>query len=64
MKEVPLGHWKTDAGLQFCQSMLINGISFNSETWHSATEDDLNVLKRGDESLLRGILKSHSKKYL
>ena len=61
VNEVPLGHWKTDAGLQFCQSMLINGISFNSETWHSATEDDLNVLKRSDGSLLRGILKSHSK---
>ena len=40
--------------------MLINGISFNSEAWHNATEDDLNVLEKVDESLLRGI-KSHSK---
>ena len=50
VKGVPLGHWETDAGLQLCQSMLINGILLNSEAWHSATKDDLNVLEKVDES--------------
>ena len=41
--------------------MLINGTLFNSEAWHNITEDDLNILEKVDEALLRGILKSHSK---
>ena len=61
INEVPLAHWKIDAGLQLRQAMLINGTLFNSEAWHNITEDDLNILEKVDEALLRGILKSHSK---
>ena len=59
--EVPLAHWKIDAGLQLRQAILINWTLFNSEAWHNITEDDLNILEKVDEALLRGILKSHSK---
>ena len=61
INEVPLAHWKIDAGLQLRQGMVINGTLFNSEVWHNITEDDLNILEKVDEALLRGILKSHSK---
>ena len=61
IKKVPLAHWKIAAGLQLRQDMLINGILFNSKAWHNITEDDLNILEKVDEALLRGILKSHSK---
>ena len=59
--EVPLGHWKVDAGLQLRQAMLINGILFNSEAWHNVSQDDLKILEKVDEALLRGILNAHSK---
>jgi len=62
--EVPLGHWKVDAGLKLRQAMLLNGILFNSEAWHNIKEDDLNILEKVDEALLRGILNSHSKSLL
>ena len=61
INEVPLGHWKIDSGLQLRQAMLINGMLFNSEAWHSVTKDDINSLEKVDEALLRGILKAHSK---
>ena len=61
INEVPLGHWKVDAGLKLRQAMLLNGILFNSEAWHNIKEDDLNILEKVDEALLRGILNSHSK---
>ena len=34
VNEVPLGHWKIEAGLRLRQAMFINGILFNSEAWH------------------------------
>ena len=35
VNEVPLGHWKVDAGLALRQAMFLNGILFNSEAWHN-----------------------------
>ena len=59
--EIPLGHWRVEAGLRLRQAMLVNGCLFNSEAWHGVTESDIKILEKVDESLLRGILKSHSK---
>ena len=59
INEVPLGHWRVDAGLQLQQAMLINGTLFNA--WHNVREDDLIILETVDESLLRGIMGAHSK---
>ena len=59
--EIPLGHWYVPSGLRLRQAMLINGIMFNSEVWHSVTDRDMEILEKVDESLLRGILSAHAK---
>ena len=41
--------------------MLINGILFNSEAWHSISQDEIKALESVDEHLLRGLVKGHSK---
>ena len=41
--------------------MLLNGILFNSESWHSVTETELRMLESVDEHLLRALVKGHSK---
>ena len=61
VNEVPLAHWKVEAGLNLRQAMFINGILFNSEAWHSITINDVLLLEKVDEALLRGLLKAHSK---
>ena len=61
INEIPLGHWRVEAGLRLRQAMLINGCLFNSEAWHGVRESDIRILEKVDESLLRGIMKSHSK---
>ena len=61
VNEIPLGHWRVDAGLRLRQAMLVNGILFNSEAWHGVSKADLSVLEKVDESLLRGLLKGHAK---
>ena len=59
--EVPLGHWKVDAGLNLRQAMLLNGVLFNSEAWHNVSHNDLSLLEKVDEALLRGLLNGHAK---
>ena len=61
IKEIPLGKHKVKAALQLRESMLINGMLFNSEVWHVLSNAKLVKLERVDQSLLRGILNSHSK---
>ena len=41
--------------------MLLNGILYNSEAWHSLTEADIRLLESVDEYLLRALVKAHSK---
>ena len=41
--------------------MLLNGILYNSEAWHGVTKKNIRTLESIDESLIRGILKAHSK---
>ena len=59
--EIPLGHWRVDAGLRLRQAMLVNGTLYNSEAWHGVSKADMIVLEKVDESLLRGLLIGHSK---
>ena len=61
INEIPLGHWRVEAGLQLRQAMLVNGCLLNSEAWHGVKETDIKLLEKVDESLLRGILNSHAK---
>ena len=59
--EVPLAHWKIQAGLQLRQALFLNGVLFNSEAWHSIEDKDLIPLEKADEALLRGLLSAHPK---
>ena len=59
--EDPLAHWKMEAGLSLRQAMFLNGVSYNSEAWHSIDDKDLIPLEKADEVLLRGLLSAHSK---
>ena len=43
------------------EAMLLNGILFNIEAWHGVTLKQMKRLEISDESLLRSILKAHSK---
>ena len=61
LKEVPLGKYKLETGLKLSQAMLINVMLFNSEAWHSVTDQDILALQNVDETLLRFMLNSHSK---
>ena len=61
VNEVPLAHWRIEAGLRLRQAMLINGFLFNSEAWHGVSQQDMIMLEKVDEALLRGLLMAHSK---
>ena len=61
LNEIPLGRYKLEIGLQLRQAMLINGLLYNSEAWHSVTQEDIRGFEKVDESLLRFLLGSHPK---
>ena len=58
--EIPLGRSKLEMGLELRQAMLINGVLFNSEAWHSMTKKDVTDFEKLDEMLLRFLLSAHS----
>ena len=60
-REVPLAHWKIQAGLQLRQALFINGVLFNSEAWHGIEDKDIIPFEKADEALLRGLLGAHPK---
>ena len=60
LKESPLGWTRIKSGLILRQAMLINGIMFNSESWHGVTQEDVHHLQQVDESLLRGLVFGHA----
>ena len=41
--------------------MLLNGMLYNSEVWHSISENEIMMLEMVDEYLLRSMVKGHSK---
>ena len=61
VNEIPLAHWKVEAGLKLRQAMLINGVLFNSEAWQGIYLKDIMLLEKVDEALLRGLLSAHPK---
>ena len=61
LDEIPLGRYKHEIGLKLRQAMLLNGILYNSEVWHSVTETELRMLEVVDEHLLRSLVKGQSK---
>ena len=61
LKEIPLGKHTAEVGLKLRGAMLINGILYNSEVWHSVTRAQMAKMEAVDESLLRSILKYTAK---
>ena len=59
--EVPLAHWRKCAGLRLRDSLFLNCVLFNSEAWQGITNNEIQMLEKVDEDLLRGLLKAHSK---
>ena len=58
LNEVPLGKFKVEIGLLLRQAMLVNGVLYNSEVWHSLSPNDIIPLEIVDETLLRFMLMS------
>ena len=56
LDEIPLGRFKMEIGLKLRQAMLINGILYNSEAWHSISEAEIRLLEAVDEHLLRALV--------
>ena len=61
LEEIPLGRHKMEIGLHLRQAMLLNGMLYNSEAWHNITEEEVKILEKVDEYLLRSLVKAHSK---
>ena len=56
IQEIPLGKYKVDIGLKLRQAILINGLLYNSEAWHSINMKDIIQLEKIDNILLRFLL--------
>ena len=61
VNEVPLAHWRIQAGLEMRQALILNSSLFNSEAWHGISSLEEKLPERVDNALLRGLLKSHAK---
>ena len=61
LDEIPLGRFKMEIGLKLRQAMLLNGILYNSEAWHSLSETEVRIFETVDEHLLRSLVKGHAK---
>ena len=45
IEEIPLGKYRMEIGLKLRQAMLLNGMLFNSEAWHSSSWTGQRTLK-------------------
>ena len=61
LDQLPLGHWRVQAGLELRQALFLNAVLFNSEAWQGIVDSDIELLEKADEVLLRGIIHGHSK---
>ena len=61
LKDIPLGNKRKRVGLKLRQTMFLNGVLFNSETWIGFSKKDLKMLEVLDHKILKAILGAHSK---
>ena len=61
LDEIPLGRYRMEIGLKLRQAMLLNGVLFNSEAWHSVDDKPIRKLEVVDEHLLQSLVQGHSK---
>ena len=58
---VSLGMFHMDIALTLRESIFLNGILTNSETWYNMSEVHINLLEDKDNELMRKIFNAHSK---
>ena len=56
-----LGGFYFESALRLRDSILVNGVLYNSEVWYDVKETEIRVLEQIDEALLRKLLNAHSK---
>ena len=61
LNDISLGSHYFKIAKALRESILINGILFNSEAWYNLTEKNIKKLEEVDEALLRTILNAPSK---
>jgi hypothetical protein len=61
LSDMPFGHRRVQVGLMLRDAMFVNGILLNSEAWHGITKKHIEKLEVMDRSLLKYIVKAHSK---
>ena len=61
LKDLPVGHYRVQIGLELQQAWLINGTLFNSEVWHSVNDSDIAHFVAINQYLIRGLVKAHEK---
>ena len=55
ISEIPYGPYRVQIGLQLRESILVNGMLFNSEAWSSISNKELVRMEQVDYSLLRAL---------
>ena len=58
---VSLGMFHMDIALTLRESMFINGVLTNSETWYNMKEEHFKILEMKDNELMRKVFNAHSK---
>ena len=61
LRDIPIGSLRVQIGLELRQAWLVNGILYNSEVWHSVSENDIAPFVEIDKYLLKGLLSAHAK---
>ena len=56
LKSVSLGHFYFEMAVLLRESLLMNGILFNSEVWYSLTKAQVNELQEVDTLMLRKVM--------
>ena len=60
LNELSSGRRKTEVGVMLREAMFINGVLYNSESWHGVTEKHVDKLEMVDKNLMRFILTAHA----
>ena len=61
LSDMPFRHRRVQVGLMLRDAMFVSGILLNLEVWHSMTKEHIEQLEIMDRSLLKYIVKAHSK---
>ena len=63
INDIPLAHWRVQAGLQLRQAIFLNTILVNFEAWHDISDKEIEQLEKVDEALLKAQTNQFSTKH-